>query len=224
MILASKYKQLTTSVSMAVAMTAGAAGAQAQAPYLHPDGSFLTISGTVVAPENESFELDYGAGTITVEMDDWDAYGEARPLMDGDTVTVYGRMDDDFFEVATIEAGAVYVDQLNSYIYASSADEESAYSPHLWVTPRITPVSEITVRGKVTAVDGEDKTFTVKIGDETLLVETASLGYNPVDDKGFQRIDRGDWVSVSGDLDYQLIDGQVMKAKTLTTLMDDSVS
>jgi hypothetical protein len=192
-------------------------------PYERPDDSFISLSGTVVAPGTRSFELDYGSGTITVEMDDWDSYGEARPLMDGDNVTVYGRIDDDFFERTTIEAGAVYVSQLNAYLYASSMDEESsAYMPRLWVAPRLTPISEITLRGEVVDVDKKDKSFTVSIGDEDIQVETHLLGYNPVDDKGFQRVDKGDWVSVSGTLDYELIDGQVMTASTLTTLLDDS--
>lgn len=215
-------------LSLALALGAPAASVAAQesgatGPYARPDDSFITLSGTVVEPGASAFELDYGSGTITVEMDDWDAYGKARALMDGDTVTVYGRVDDDFFERTTVEAGAVYVDQLNSYFYASSMDEESAvYLPQLWVAPQVTPASEVTVRGEVASVDKKGKSFTVSIGDDEVEVETHLLGYNPVDDKGYQRIDRGDYVSVSGNLDWEMIDGQVLTASTITTLMDDS--
>jgi len=93
-------------------------------PYEQPDDAFVTLSGQVKSTGNGEFALDYGEGSIRVEMDDWDRYDEARPLSEGDQVTVYGRIDDDFFEATTIEAGAVYVAGLNSYFYASSADEE----------------------------------------------------------------------------------------------------
>jgi hypothetical protein len=57
-------------------------------------------------------------------MDDWDWYAEGKNLIDGDKVTVYGRIDDDFFETTSIEASSVYVESLGSYFYASAADEE----------------------------------------------------------------------------------------------------
>jgi uncharacterized protein YdeI (BOF family) len=217
--------KLSLSIAMAIGLpvAAGTAASADKAPYMMPDGSFITLSGTVVEPGKRAFELDYGDGTVTVEMDDWDNYGEARALMDGDSVTVYGRIDDDFFESTSIEAGAVYVDQLNTYFYASSADEESiGFTPYTWVAPIAPAVSEMTVRGEVVAVDQDDRSFTVAIGDDSVTIETETLGYNPVDDKGYQRVDKGDWVSVSGDLDFELIDGQTLRATRLTTLVDET--
>lgn len=213
-------------LSVALGLPLAAAGAAREAdtgPHSLPDASLVTLSGTVAAPEDDGFDLDYGSGTIRIEMHGWDSYNKARALMDGDSVTVYGRTGDDFFERGSIEAGAVYVDQLNSYFYASSADRRAAaYRPDLWVAPRLTPVSEITLRGQITAVDRDDRSFTLRAGGDDIEVETHLLGYNPVDDKGFQRIDRGDWVSVSGTLDWQLIDARVMSAGSLTTLVDDA--
>lgn len=202
----------------------GDEGQQQPNPYTKPDNSLVTISGTVVDPGVELFELDYGQGTVTVEMDDWDSYGEARALMDGDVVTVYGRIDDNFFDSTSIEAGAVYVDGLNTYFYASSDDEEdlSYYTPNAWIAPASIVPNAMTLRGEVTSVAKEDRSFTVSIGNETVEVETDMLGYNPVDDKGFQQINSGDWVSVSGTLDYAFMDGQVMRAKSITTLYDES--
>ena len=60
----------------------------------------------MTSPTADDFVLDYGSGTILVEMDDWDSYGDAYGLMDGDRVTVFGRIDDDFFEVAKVEEKA----------------------------------------------------------------------------------------------------------------------
>lgn len=49
---------------------------------------------------------NYGNGSITVEMDDGDRDADAYSLDEGDNVTVYGMIDDDLFESATIEARA----------------------------------------------------------------------------------------------------------------------
>lgn len=49
----------------------------AQDPYARADDAWISISGTVALPTASAFMLDYGDGVITVEMDDWDTYGDA---------------------------------------------------------------------------------------------------------------------------------------------------
>jgi uncharacterized protein YdeI (BOF family) len=214
-----------TLLTFAIAAALGAGTAQAQQPYEKPDGAHVSISGTVASPSADEFVLDYGSGTILVEMDDWDSYGDAHGLMDGDKVTVFGRIDDDFFEVAKIEAGSVYVENLNTYFYASSADEETqAYNPRYWTAPAPIVVSAMTLRGDVTAVDSEERTFTIDTGGSMITVEVDDMGYNPLDDNGFQQIDVGDYVSVSGIMDYELMDGGVFEADVVTTLVDEQAS
>src|SRR6056297_3223471 len=95
-----------------------------QDPTEQLDESWISLGGTVTSSSADSFRLDYGDGMITVEMDDWDYDGDAFPLMDGDQVTVYGRVDQNLFANTTIEAGSVYVQDLNTFFYASAADEE----------------------------------------------------------------------------------------------------
>ena len=56
--------------------------------------------------EDDQFTLDYGNDSIVVEMDDGDEDADASHLIVGDEVSVSGVVDDDFFEQATIEAGA----------------------------------------------------------------------------------------------------------------------
>lgn len=215
------FLQRTVSTLMfgtaAVALTA--AGVSAQNPYVQPDDSWISISGTVVAPTADAFTLDYGDGTITVEMDDWDAYGDAYALIDGDRVTVYGEIDDDLFEMTTIEAGSVYVENLGTYFYASSADEEDVAS---WTITAPIILSRTTIRGSVTNVDQLGNEFTVDTGDQQLTVETELLTYNPLDDLGFQQIDEGDRVSVTGILDNDFLEGRVLDAETIITLQDES--
>jgi uncharacterized protein YdeI (BOF family) len=214
--------QPTTLYTSLMAMSF-AACAGADRPHAMADEAFVTLAGTIAEVSSDEFRLDYGDGTILVEMDDWDRNDEARPLKRGDLVTVYGRIDDDFFERTTVEAGAVYVEGLKSYFYASSADEEGAtFIPRIWVTPNPMPSTEMTVRGEVEAVDPEAQSFTVSVGAQTVTVETDELGYDPTDDIGFQKIETGDWVSVSGDVNHRTFQGRVIDARSVTTLVDES--
>ncbi|HMB69874.1 MAG TPA: hypothetical protein VKU85_11200, partial [bacterium] len=130
-------------------------------PYAQPDDSWISLSGTVTDARADSFRLDYGDGVITVEMDDWDSYGDAYGLMDGDNVTVYGAIDDDLFETTTIEASSVYVESLNTYFYASAADEEGGFDHVYWPVVDPIVVSSLSLRGQVTEVDESAREFTV---------------------------------------------------------------
>jgi uncharacterized protein YdeI (BOF family) len=194
-------------------------------PYAKENDSWISISGTVVAPTAESFTLDYGDGVILVEMDDWDAYGEAYALMDGDRVTVYGDVDADLFERVSIEADSVYVENLNTYFYASSTDEEGTENiPYFWSDTTPLAPSRVTIRGKVSSVDTEEREFTLNMGDQMITVETSFLGYNPLDELGYQKIAKGDRVSVSGRFDINFLEGREFEAQSVTTLMDASES
>jgi hypothetical protein len=210
------------------AITAGAlltapALAQDADPYAQPDDSWISISGTVVAPDEDSFSLDYGDGVILVEMDDWDTYGDAYGLMDGDRVTVYGEIDDDLFEAASIEAGSVYVENLNTYFYASSADEENGdYTPYFWTVTTPLELSRATVRGTITDIDRPEREFTLDTDDQQVTVETEFLGYNPLDELGFQKLAEGDRVSVTGAFDRDFLEGRVFEADSVITLSDAS--
>ena len=120
-----KRKETYTVLGLIAAL--GLAGpATAQNPYAQPDDTFLSLSGTVVSTTPSSFTLDYGEGLVTVEMDDWDWYGDAYGILPDDNVTVYGYVDDDLFETTTIEASSVWADDIDTYFYASGADKEGS--------------------------------------------------------------------------------------------------
>ncbi len=187
--------------------------AAAESPYVKPDGSYITITGTVVATSDNAFELDYGQGIVLVEMDDWDWYEEGQALIVGDEVTVYGVVDDDLYETTSIEAGSVYVQDLNTYFYASTADEESI--------PMYNRGDHgLQLTGEVSKVDGRE--FYIDTGKRRIKVDTRLMSYNPMDDKGYQRVDKGDWVTVAGDIDYDLFNKRELKAETIITLADNS--
>lgn len=185
-------------------------------PYLQEDDTWISISGTVGTVSPQSFTLDYGDGIVMVEMDDWDADADAYKVASGDKVTVFGEIDDDFFEATTIEASSVYVEDLGTYFYASAADEEDTFVTV--VTP--IAVGGTVVQGTVTNVgDGE---FVLNTGLRQLTVEVDEMLYNPLDDEGYQRIKVGDRVSVSGTMDNDLFEGRELVAETIVTL-DENV-
>lgn len=212
-------------IGLVAAASLYSGGIMAENPQTKADESWISISGTVVEPTNNSFLLDYGDDVVTVEVDDWDVYAEAHPLIDGDRVTVYGRVDNDLFESAKIEAGAVYVKSLNTYIYASSADEEgdsTAYYPYYWTNMGVPVTNDVTIRGTVTAVDPDQREFRIDRGIRELKVDTATMVSNPLDKYGYQRIQKGDVVSVTGELDKDFFGGRVLRADMVTTVLDAS--
>ncbi|MDX1630768.1 MAG: hypothetical protein R3234_02815 [Thermoanaerobaculia bacterium] len=208
----------TTSNILAVLLALGAllaAPTTAEDPYTEPDDTWISISGTVDEVNPDTFLLDYGDGLITVEMDDGDRDADAYKLLEGDEVTVNGMIDDDFFETTTIEASSVYVDKLNTYFYASVVDEEDAF---VTITTPIVP-GALTIQGTVTEIAGEEE-FVVDTGLRRVLVETDALGYDPLDDEGYQRIEVGDEVSVTGEIDVDFLEGRELVASSVIELRD----
>lgn len=208
-----RAKRYMLSATVLIMISTAAMAAQDD-PYLQPNNSWISLSGTVVDAGASTFELDYGTGIVTVEMDDWDWYGEAYPILEGDKVTVYGYVDDDLYETTTIEAGSVYVRDLNTYFYANDADEEDAFLSSVSYVDR-----GIELRGTVTGISGRE--FTVDTGSRKMQVDTSEMIYNPLDDKGYQKIKVGDYVLVSGELDTGFFEDTEIMADSIITLVKD---
>lgn len=189
---------ITTGVAVIATLAAWAAPAAADDPSKASNGDWITVSGQVVSTTDDSFRLDYGPGVITVEMDDWDWYHEGRKLLENDNVRVYDRLDKDAYESRKIEAGSVYVQDLGTYFFANAADEEDIA---LWTLTTPIHVGDIEISGKVDQINGRELVLT-----SGARIDTSELGYNPVDDKGFQRIDVGDRIKAGGHLDHDLFD------------------
>lgn len=202
-----------SALALAAALPTAAAAADAM-PYAMPDDSWISIDGTIESVEPGSFTLDYGDGNIIVEMDDGDRDADAYKLIEGDKVNIVGKVDDDFFEATTIEAMSVHVQKLGTTFYASAVDEEDVV---MTVTAPV-DVSDTVVRGSVSAV-GDDQ-FTVNMEGTELTVSTDDLGYDPLDDIGYQRIEQGDRVSVSGDMEEGFFGGTELEADAIVELSD----
>ena len=201
-----------TSVILAVFMALFFAGAaMAENPYANPDNTWISLSGTVVSASDDGFYLDYGEGVINVEMDKWDWYQNNFSVLEGDRVTVYGEVDKDLFEGTELKANSVYAEGLNSYIFA----DEGYTVP--WVTYPIV-YSQTILQGRVTKTNPEEREFIIDSGTNRVRVETDDMFYNPLDDKGFQRVEPGDVVRVSGDMDNDLFEGRELEAESVITL------
>lgn len=192
---------------LSLALASVVTAATKQNPYEKPDGSWISIHGTVESVTPNTFMLDYGDGTITVEMDDGDRDADAYKLLSGDKVTVSGRIDDDFYERTKIEASSVFVEKLGTYFFASSRDEEDPAFSNVTVP---VPISTVVVHGVVTEVNGDD--FTIDTGTRNLTVDVEDLGYDPLDDEGYQKIRIGDFVKVGGPMDRAFFEGRQLMA------------
>lgn len=181
-------------------------------PYAQPDDSWISISGTVETVSPDQFTLDYGDGIISVEMDDGDRDADAAVLEMGDEVTVSGLIDDDFIELATIEASSVYVEELGTTFYASAVDEEDAF---VTVSP-VVVVGDLVVQGVVTNVT--EQAFTLDNGPREIRVTVEEMAYDPLDDEGYQKVETGDLLSVSGHIDAGLFEGGEMVAESILEL------
>jgi len=215
-------KQSVATVVSAIFATLACIGAPlAQAadsnknPYLMKDEAWITLSGTVQGVDRDSFTLDYGDGSVIVEMDDGDRDADAYTLVSGDKVTVAGRIDDDFLETTKIEASSVYVDSIGTTFFASAVDDET--SEHLAAAIAIpVTVSRAEIQGTVEKVDRDE--FTVDVGMHDVRVEVDDMAYNPLDDEGYQKIKAGDRVRVSGVIDSDLFEGYEIEANSVVKL------
>lgn len=180
------------------------------------DGNWITLSGEIVSTATDSFLLDYGRGNVTVEMDDWDWYKEGQLLKSGHRVVVLGRVDKQLLVNKTIEASSVFVQNLNTYFYASGSDEE-----RVGAKPPLAPSSLFTAdyTGVISALEGRE--FTMATAGGPIRVDTSSLRENPLDQEGFQRLKSGDRVYVWGDLDLEKAEGTELNAKGVISLSRD---
>lgn len=199
----------------ALAQSSDVPSSDAEATVEATNGEWLSLSGSVVSVAPNSFALDYGAETISVEMDDYDWF-EENAVTVGDEVVVTGRMDADFWENRKIEANSVYVDSRGTMYFASAADEEGLVFPTLALDP-LTNGESVSLTGEVTGIVGDE--VMLDAGLMEYRVDVGELDYDPLDSDGVQRISAGDRVYVVGSMDSgDLFDAREIDALSLTEL------
>lgn len=214
--------RIMTKFIMAVFMCLGTVSlSYAANPYAKPDSSWIGINGTVASASDDAFLLDYGEGLITVEMDDWDWYDEGKGILAGDQVSVYGKIDKDLYEARTIEASSVYVKGLNTYFFANPADEEIDATIGMYnFTLPAEDGSRVNVSGMVKDINGRE--FTLDTGPGKIKVDTKGMKYNPLDSNGYQKLHKGDVVTVGGYLDLDFFEKREIQATSVVTLSRDN--
>jgi uncharacterized protein YdeI (BOF family) len=185
-------------------------------PYAKADDAWISLSGTVGTVRPHSFMLNYGDGTILVEMDDGDRDADAYVLQQGDKVTVNGLIDDDFFEMKKIEASSVHVEKLGRSFFASALDEEDFHIVTYMPSGDGDPAA---VHGLVTEVSGSE--FTIDTGLREVRVDVDEMSYDPLDDEGYQKIEVGDVVRATGTVDDDFFESREIKASSVTTLVEE---
>ncbi len=188
----------------------------AKDPNKAANSSWITLNGVVVTSSPEAFELYSGTGVITVEMDGSSWYSGTDFIREGDKVTVNGRVDDDLYETASIEADIVYVKDSDTYYYANSLDEEEKVSP----TTMLHSDTGFKLKGTIAKTFGRE--FTINIGSKEVKIDTSNMLYNPLDNKGYQKLKAGDFVQVTGELNVDFFDKREIMADTVTTLIKDT--
>ena len=210
--------RLAAPVALITLLATFAAAADNPANVMNqPDDSWINISGTVESVEvDEEFVLNYGPGTIEVEFDDGDVIPDEYRLVSGDKVTVVGRIDDDLFERREIEATSVYIEKLGTQFSNKGARQQNgtAQQDQLMIVQTPVLVSQTVIQGMVTAISGEEE-FIIDTGARRVQVEVDKLNENPLDAEGFQRIQVGDLVSVTGEMDYDLFEGREFVAQSI---------
>jgi len=201
-------KVFTTFTALFSIVTLVSFPAMAEGQIAEQNNTWISISGTVEDVQKDSFSLDYGDGLILVEMDDGDRDADAYKLMAGDKVTVNGMVDNDLFEKASIEAGSIYVEKLGTYFYASAKDEEekATLSPTLGQTDSV-------VQGKISDVRKQE--FDLNTGIKRITIDVSKLSDNPLDEKGYQKLEPGDIVRVEGDFKKEFFTGRVLVAESV---------
>lgn len=119
-------------------------------------------------------------------------------------------------ETTSIEASTVHVEKLGTTFYASITDEEDWVDNYVITTPVVTAETEL--RGTVTNVVPAANEFTINTGLKKITVDVTSMIYDPLDDEGYQQIQGGDLVSVTGDIDIGLFESQELQADSIVIL------
>ncbi len=177
--------------------------------------TWVNIQGEVAKVRPESFVLDHGYGQLRIDMDRLDDYPENFKLQQGDEVNITGRLDASFHSSQFLQASSIYVDRLGAFFYKTG---NQARNGGEWAVDTDVGEGTVTMIGTVQSVNHAAARFVINSGDRKLLVTTDTLPYNPLDEKGYRRIEEGARVRVEGRLDERFFDEGQLKAIRITRL------
>ena len=181
-------------------------------PYTLTNGDSITLSGKATKIRKETFTLDYGYGAIVVEVDDSDWYSEMPYLEEGDPVTVSGKIDSDFGQSRSIEAGIL--ETPDGITLASSLDEEDFQYPITNIDfENASEDSLLEVKGFVNNIRGKE--FTLSFEGQHVNIDLDEMENPPLSKEGELLIRKGEFISVIGYLDRDLFEADEIKANSI---------
>jgi RNase P/RNase MRP subunit p29 len=169
------------------------------------EGAWVGISGTVAHVGERSFVLKHDEGSVGVALGSQEL--RDHRFQDGQTVTVYGRVDKNFFDRRVIKARAVVVDGEHAtqhLLVGESTTLNVLTASH---------TSGVVVHGRVTDIEG--RKLVLERMDGRVIVDTSTLSYDPTKAEGHMRVERGDLVTAQGVLRGEMWSGRLMKAASL---------
>jgi len=170
------------------------------------DGSWIGISGTVESSSAGSFALDYGEGTIKVNVDP--NATNPHQFIANEAVTVYGILDEGFFKASTINALTVYLD--SEMIYTCSSDGADSKVASFVPVLRTGTL----IHGRVTKVSGN--TFMVDEAGTMITVDTSALNGKAMSEE--PKVEVGDRVTVSGAMTKGFFSGRTLEATSMNVM------
>ncbi len=210
---------LATSALAAVSAAPSLAGPASNAK----DSEQITLTGTIQKVEADQFTLDYGRGTMLIEIDDWDSFDETTSLRAGDRVTVFGQVDADLFEERKVEAAMVYAHDFNAYLFANPGDEETNYRLH--TSPlQFEDGARVGAHGRVSALDVNGDEFVLDIANYKIQVDTSSMENDPLDGEGRLQLAKGYDVFVIGELDDGFFERREIIAQSVARVVDMAIA
>ena len=180
-------------------------------PRAQQNATWISLNGTVESVEQDRFRVNYGAGSINVAIDDQARDAEAYELAAGDKVIVNGVVDQNLMRSQQVEATSVFIEKINTTFYKNPSQ------PYTWALIS-TPIEEgkATLEGIVT--NAQENQFSIGTGTQQIAVNVAELENNPLDQEGYQKIQDGDRVRVSGALQGDLASSPELTADSVVSL------
>jgi uncharacterized protein YdeI (BOF family) len=193
--------------------------AQAEKIKDKKDGEWITISGKVTSVTPNKFVLKPQGQSITVEMNNLDWVTDGYKIIEGDQVVVNGFVDKRFLDKKTIDASSVYVKGLGTYFYNNPTVEiVTPLIPTLYMGLKDFPEgASADLHGVVSSIHGRE--FELNTGFRKITIDTKSMAFNPLDDKGYLKVKVGERVRVSGKVDNNFLEGKEVDANYIVHVL-----
>ena len=176
--------------------------------------SWASITGQITAISPTAIRINVGNHSMVVTMKN--GVNGTSLLEANQKVTVYGKVTDLFFQARQIEADDMYIHFKNIYLVSDRPKKDFWFN----FSSNIHPGIWFGIYGKVEVnLPSKEKKFILNVGEHSLTIDTQKIKDNPLDNMGYQKIERNQEVYVYGQ--YQVEnDEPTIKAYTIVSVRD----